>query len=297
MHTHETLARLLAASQDLTDEGMLNLQKLIEALTFATVRVEARSYRSEAPADARIREVKALVADLPETTVPQPVRALVDRALDHYSEGASGDLPYDIAPDLFVCRNCGHIATEIVPVLCPSCGESEGVFRRFQGMFNGDNAEPTDPRSLVDLLDENARTLQATVAGLSQSVLKRSPFPGRWSLHDHILHFHQAQCVLVDRISLMLSEDSPRLDTAVPYQLDSAIEEELNGTQRVLETYLTERRTLTGRLRGLSIAELWRTGRHGDFGIVSVMHQIKYFAHHEQAHFGTIAAVRKAVAR
>ena len=45
MITVETLGRLIAASEDLTDYGMMNLQKLLEALVFAIVRVEARAHR------------------------------------------------------------------------------------------------------------------------------------------------------------------------------------------------------------------------------------------------------------
>jgi len=68
-------------------------------------------------------------------------------------------------------------------------------------------------------------------------------------------------------------------------------------TQELLRMFLADRKELTDRLRTLSIAELWRRGFHEDFGRVSIMHQVKYFAQHEQAHMGTIAALNRAPAQ
>ncbi|MBN2553285.1 MAG: hypothetical protein JXB06_10980, partial [Spirochaetales bacterium] len=66
MITVETLGRLIAASEDLTDYGMMNLQKLLEALVFAIVRVEARAHRRKVDPAERIGEIGRLIRGLPE---------------------------------------------------------------------------------------------------------------------------------------------------------------------------------------------------------------------------------------
>ena len=82
MTTLEILAGLIAASEDLTDHGMTNLQKLLEALVYAVVRVEARIYRRECDPAERIEEINRLIHDLPDKTIPPACREVLERALE-----------------------------------------------------------------------------------------------------------------------------------------------------------------------------------------------------------------------
>jgi hypothetical protein len=289
------LSRLIAASEDLTDHGMVNLQKLLEALVFAAVRVEARSYRREAEPAERIHEIDRIFHTLPEKAIPQAFREVVERAIKRYTTDPKGDLPYVEAPDVFVCRSCGYIAVTVAPDACSECGAATGVFRHFQGMFNGDNAEPEDPLMLIGLLDENAGKLEKLVSGLEEADCTRRLSAGRWSIRDHVTHFYDAQAILIQRVSLILTEDMPLLRTAVPYETATDSNGRPAETKEILRMFLADREGLTNRLRGLTLADLWRRGHHEDFGPVSVMHQVKYFAQHEQAHMGTVAQLRRTV--
>jgi hypothetical protein len=85
------------------------------------------------------------------------------------------------------------------------------------------------------------------------------------------------------------------LSTAVPYETATDANGRPAETREILRLFLTDRKALTSRLRELPLADLWRRGRHDDFGLISVMHQVKYFAQHEQAHMGTVTALRKAI--
>jgi hypothetical protein len=162
-------------------------------------------------------------------------------------------------------------------------------------MFNGDNTEPEDPSTLIDLLDRNARQLEKLVSGLDEAACIRRPLAGHWCLRDHVTHFYDAQLILIQRVSLILSEDTPRLSTAVPYETATDAAGRPAETREVLRMFRSDRKELTDRLRTLSLAELWKRGFHEDFGHVSIMHQVKYFAQHEQAHMGTIAALNRAL--
>jgi hypothetical protein len=295
MTTLDILARLIATSEDLTDYGMINLQKLLEALVYAVVRVEARTYRREGDPAKRIEEISRLIHGLPDRIIPPDFREVLERAMEHYTAEPTGDLTYIDAPDVFVCRSCGHVAVSVAPQACPVCDVAAGVFRRFQGMFNGDNAEPEDPTSLIDLLDENARQLETLISGLEETDCTHRPFDGRWCVREHVTHFLDAQTVLIQRVSLILTENTPLLSTAVPYETATDANGRPAETREILRLFLTDRKGLTTQLRALPLADLWRRGRHEDFGLISVMHQVKYFAQHEQAHMGTIAALKKAI--
>jgi hypothetical protein len=295
MTTLDVLAGLIAASEDLTDHGMMNLQKLLEALVYAIVRVEARTYRREGDPVERIEEISRLINDLPDKTIPPAFQEVLEGAIEHYTAKPRGDLTFEDAPDVFVCRSCGHVAVAAAPSACPVCGAVAGVFRRFQGMFNGDNAEPENPSALFDLLDENARQLEMLMSGLEETDCTRRPFVRRWCIRDHVTHFLDAQAVLIRRVSLILTENTPFLSTAVPYETATDTKGRPAETRDILGMFLADRKDLTARLRALPFTDLWKRGRHEGFGLVSVMHQVKYFAHHEQAHLGTVAALRKDV--
>ena len=115
MNQEDVLSRLIAASEDLTDRGMMNLQKLLEALVYAALRVQARAYRHAGEPGQRIREIGGLIRDLPEAAIPPEFRKVLEGAVEHYAAGAKGDLPYAEAPDIFVCRNCGKLRRRYPP--------------------------------------------------------------------------------------------------------------------------------------------------------------------------------------
>ncbi|MBN1835505.1 MAG: hypothetical protein JW820_06615 [Spirochaetales bacterium] len=164
----------------------------------------------------------------------------------------SGDLTYLEAPDVFVCRSCASVAVSAVPESCPECGEAPGVFRRFQGIFKGDNAAPEDPGALIDLLDSNARWLESLVSDLEEADCIRRPLDGRWCIRDHVPHFYDAQ--------------------AVPYETATDIGARPARTRDILARYVDERKSLTDRLRGLGLGAPWKCGRHFSKGAAQDHH-------------------------
>ena len=274
---------------------MVNLQKLLEALVYSVIRVQARPYKRRDDAAVRIQEVATLLSQIPVEVIAPAFQKVLKLALERYQIDPSGDLTYAEAPDIFVCRSCGQATVGEAPQECPVCGSSFGVFRRFQGIFNGDNSEPENPSALLDMLDQNVVQVDSLVSGLRESECTQHPFPGRWSIREQIAHFYDTQTLLDRRVSLMLVEDEPLLSSAAPYEKATEAEGRPNSTAELFRAYKEARSAFTTRLREGAPTELWRRGHHEDFGIVSIMHQVKYFACHEQAHMGSIATLRKAV--
>ena len=295
MMSVDMLAQLAAAADDLTSKGVVNLQKLIEALIYSVIRAQARTYRKTGDAVARTNEVLELLSQIPTEMVQPALGEVLQRSLKRYQINPKGDLAYTEAPDVFVCRVCGYLRISEAPAECPTCGSSFGVFRRFQGMFNGDNCEPENPMALLHLLDQNAVQIESLVSDLPESDCLKHPFPGRWSIREQVTHFYDANVLFEGRVSLMLTEHEPFLSSEAPYAKAAQSEGRPSRTSEIFRIYKEARNAFTTRLRGLAPAQLWRRGRHQDFGLVSIMHQVKYFAHHEQAHMGSVAALRRAI--
>ena len=71
--------------------------------------------------------------------------------------------------------------------------------------------------------------------------------------------------------------DSPRPDT----------------TAGMLAEFLDRRGKSIALLEGLSLKDLWRTGRHSEFGRITIIRQVGYLVYHEQTHLPEIEALRQ----
>jgi hypothetical protein len=49
-------------------------------------------------------------------------------------------------------------------------------------------------------------------------LLQQRPFDGHWCIREHVTHFFDAQAVLIQRVLLILKEDTPMLSSAAPYE-------------------------------------------------------------------------------
>jgi hypothetical protein len=59
-------------------------------------------------------------------------------------------------------------------------------------------------------------------------------------------------------------------------------------TEDMLNQFLTLRRQSIDLLEGLPLKDLWRTGRHAEFGRITIIRQVSYLAYHEQTHLPEI---------
>jgi hypothetical protein len=64
-------------------------------------------------------------------------------------------------------------------------------------------------------------------------------------------------------------------------------------TQEVLDAYLASRARVLERLRGAPADAWWRTGRHREFGRLTLTQQVSYFAAHEPTHLRQLRAAAR----
>jgi hypothetical protein len=121
--TVSALSRSAALSRFAGQEGQINLHKLLDAAIFAAICTSA----AESSADVSWAELGPVRAELQALGVA----SVLLRALEQ-AEAAilAGAVPLiETAPDVYVCRVCGHTALAAPPERCPTCGAWSGTFR------------------------------------------------------------------------------------------------------------------------------------------------------------------------
>jgi len=289
------MGRMAALAERCSAEGQLNLSKLLEAELYAQVRRAGWDYRPAVTADAMAGELRAVLGFLmAERAAPSLVAALEEglRGLEVRQE----DLRFEQAPDAFVCRSCGHVALGQAPDWCPGCGAWPGRRRKFVAIFNGDNTEPMNPAEVLALLARNADELRRLLEGLPEAATAIAPSRGEWSIREHVAHFYDTQEMLDTRLDLMLGREDPELVAMAAYAMAGDEARHPMSLDALMEAFLARREQCVARLRAMPAEGWWRTGRHPDFGRLTVLRQAAYIAFHEQTHLPEVEALRRLVA-
>jgi uncharacterized damage-inducible protein DinB len=192
---------------------------------------------------------------------------------------AAGDVPLiETAPDVYVCRVCGYTALAAAPDRCPTCEAWPATFRRFAGIFNVDNP---DPLASLTLLAQGPDVVAGLLDGLPEATLTAEPAPGAWSLQRALQHLLDTQNLLAGRLDRMLAEDDPPLAMESAWARPAVAQ----TTQAMLEEFRQKRSATVALLEALPMRAWGRTGRHTEFGRVTILQQVGYFAYHEAFHY------------
>jgi len=290
------IGRLVALAERLASEGQMNLNKLVEAAIYAKVRRAGWHYRPQVMVAMMQPELEASIQGLKQDNLVPELIAALETGRQALAERRPADLLIEEAPDAFVCRTCGHGALGSPPDRCPGCKSWSGRFRKFVAFFNGDNIEPIDPMEVLSLLARSADELERLVNGLSEEQLTRAPAGRDWSICDHIAHFYDTQEMLDTRINLMLEHDNPELIALAVYEFATEQERHPASVHSMLAEFHDKRMKCIARLESLPLKDLWRPGRHPEFGQLTILRQAAYLAYHEQTHLPEIEALRNQVA-
>jgi hypothetical protein len=274
------LARAAALSLYAGQEGQINLHKLLDAAVDSLMRSAAYVTR----ATTSFAALGPVLADLEAARLDPALLAALEAAA---AAVARGEVPLiDAAPDVYVCRVCGQLALGAPPARCGTCGAWPGTFRPFRGIFNVDNP---DPIASLDLLTAGPAILGGLLADLSEEQLTAAPAPGAWSLGRALQHLFDAQNLLSGRLARMLTEDDPPLAMEATWARPAAA----GDTAAMYAAYCAARAATVARLEALPLRAWARTGRHTEFGRVTVLQQVGYFAYHEVYHYPDFVEKRR----
>src|SRR6516164_2347511 len=126
--------------------------------------------------------------------------------------------------------------------------------------------------------------LRQAVTGLTRDELTARPGPGKWSILELVLHLTDSDCIAIDRMKRMLTEDNPPL----LYADETAYVDRLFSHEQSLEDALTlfevGRRQFARVLRKLPDAAFERRGTHNHRGNMTVGSMVQGYIEHVDHH-------------
>lgn len=284
----ETLVHLFALASRLEGEGQYNLAKLARATADALCRQAA--YQIPMPTDQ-----SELAADIRRTAQALSRLNVSGELLSVLAQGADlmaeGRLPlFSVAPHPYVCRTCGHLTLAEPMANCPTCGAWPVTYQRFMPNYWFDALEPL---AAVARLRQTPLDVEQLLEGLSEAQLNQPPQEGGWAIRNTLTHLRDAQDVLDFRLDLFRQEENPVLEAKAVWTWAAAQEERPPTAREIFGVYTASREETLAKLEQLPLAHWWRTGRHQEFGVVSLRQQVSYFAAHEMTHLPQIESLRR----
>jgi len=264
----------------LEGEGQYNLAKIARAKADSLSRRAAWELNLPSDKETLVRDIERVAASLDDADLQTAFRAGA-------SALTSGRLPLiQEIPHPYVCCTCGHLSLGEAPEKCPDCGAWGGTFQWFPPVYW---LEALNPTEALERLRQTPLEVAALIEGLTEEQMTRPPADGGWAIRNAVMHLRDAQGVIAFRVDLFLKEENPVLESKAVFAWATNEAERPLSTREIFETYQTSRREMIAKLESIPFADWWRTGRHEEFGVVSIKQQVSYFASHELTHLPQIA--------
>ena len=130
--------------------------------------------------------------------------------------------------------------------------------------------------------------LRAIVDGLPEEALRRQPAPESWSARDVLAHMLRSESTGIEpRVRAMRDQDDPELPPPAPAEVPER-------TVDVVDGWVAARAANLALFRGLTPAQLDRTGRHARFGRVTIREHLVEWAYHDLDHLRQLLAALQA---
>jgi hypothetical protein len=283
----DAIVRLNAVAYSLETEGYYNVAKLARAAADSLCRRAAHAAPISAQASMLVDELAALSNRLTALGLDAGLIQALERGREALSNGL---LPmFDQPGDPHVCRSCGHMVVGQPGYRCAGCGAPADTLQTFRPIYW---LTALDPFSALNRL----RQTPMDVAGLVAARVGRRSDPPvieqGWDLKEALSHLLDADQLLNIRIRRMLAEDDPSLEALAVSEWADDVSRHPTRLEEVLREYQQSREATLMMLEGIPLADWWRTGRHAEFGPVTIGQQASYFALHEITHLPQIARVR-----
>lgn len=282
-----TLVHLLALAAKLEGEGQYNNAKLARAAAEVLARQAAFQIIMPSGRNELVSEIGQAVAALSRLGMDN---ALLDAMKQGAAAMAAGRLPLiHETPHAYVCRTCGHVVLGEPAEKCPICVARPPTFKRFLPVYWLD---ALDPIAALERLRQTPLDVGAILEGLPEEAMNQRPADGGWAIRNVVSHLRDAQGVLSFRLGLFLQQEHPKLESKAVFEWATKEEERPPTTMEIFESYTASRRDTIAKLESTPLGDWWRTGRHEEFGTVSLKQQVSYFASHEITHFPQLERLR-----
>jgi hypothetical protein len=147
--------------------------------------------------------------------------------------------------------------------------------------------------TVIDEFESGGPRLRRAVAGLTDGDLKARIEPGKWSIHEIVIHLTDSDELAIDRMKRILIEDNPQQ----LYADETAYIEKLFPHEQSLEDALTifetGRRQFARVLRKLPPEAFERIGTHNRRGRVTLGEMVKSYVAHVDDHMKFLIGKRE----
>jgi rRNA maturation endonuclease Nob1 len=288
MNLADTLIHLLALAVRLEGEGQYNLAKLARAAADSLSRQAAYQVTVPSTREALAADIKRTAEALASLDVSGDLLSALMQGAEVMAEGG---LPlFSLIPHPYVCRSCGHLILAEPTETCPTCGAWSDTYQRFMPNYWFDALEPP---AAMQRLRQTPAEVEKLLEGLSDAQLDWQPPDKGWAMRNILTHLRDAQGVLAFRLDLFRQEENPALEAKAVWTW-AADEAERPFTARdIFAVYKAARAETVAGLEQLPLTHWWRTGRHAEFGVVTLRQQVSYFAAHEVTHLSQMESLRR----
>jgi hypothetical protein len=142
--------------------------------------------------------------------------------------------------------------------------------------------------SLVSRLANQHEAISSIIASVNEAKLKKEIRPGKWSIHENIVHLVKYQPVFIDRLHIILTHPEPMFEAYVADNDPEFEEWKKWDSERLMNALQKDRQAILQLVTALPDEKLARVGIHKKFGRLSIVQWTEFFLLHEAHHMFTI---------
>ncbi|GAB3898760.1 hypothetical protein GCM10028803_18810 [Larkinella knui] len=142
--------------------------------------------------------------------------------------------------------------------------------------------------SLLARLQFQPDALSHLLSGLTENQIRQRPAADQWSIFENIAHLGRYQQVFLERMRIILKEDTLTFDRYVADQDPEFESWRSLPYQQVLHNLAIGRSDILHFVHPLTEKEWQRTARHPVYGTMTIEGWTEFFLLHEAHHFLTI---------
>ncbi len=135
--------------------------------------------------------------------------------------------------------------------------------------------------------------LRQQVEKLEIIFIKKRHQPEKWSIHEHLAHLGRYQEIFLERMAIILGQDSPRLKQYKADHDQCFYDWCQLEMEDILIKMALQRKKIIAFLNDLTIDQAVRKGIHPRFGIMNVQEWTLFFLLHESHHIYSIFRLKQ----
>ena len=137
--------------------------------------------------------------------------------------------------------------------------------------------------------------LRRAVAGMTNSQLRASPIPGKWSTLEVVCHIADYEPIYADRMKRVIALDNPELLKGDPGKFAALLAYDQRDLEEELTLIEVTRKQMARILRTCKPADFQRTGGHSRDGVLTLEELLRRITGHIPHHLQFIDEKKQAL--